>query len=313
MSGPLRTKVITAWDHTQADLSLFCKPFEMDKERMAEDMLFLQKKYAYLVPVETVEAGDIVTMRCRSSKPKFQKDSVTINVGKNLYSRELEEKLVGMAVGEEKELTVGETAVMVYILKAERNTLPELTDEFLSKNLKKIRSMTELVAWYTNAYFEDHLKQCAAEAANFLQEQALIHSKIAVDEEERRVARVGAEKTLHDMWEMNGLPLDQMTDDQAQELLGYPNAQAYIDWFADLCEKDVPYAALGYALLANDGKAPTEESYREARRKMIEEEGTPEDQLTDYTYHAYGRQVCAEHYRNVLETHAYEIIKEKLS
>lgn len=313
MSGPLRTKVITAWDHTQADLSEFCEVFVVDRDRMSEDMLFLQKKYAYLVPVEMVEVGDIVTLRCRSSKPKFQKDSVTINVGKNLYSRELEEKIVGMTVGTEKEVTVGETPVTVCILKAERNTLPELTDEFLSKNLKEIRNMEELVAWYANAYFEDHLKQYAAEAANFLQEQALIHSNIVVNEEERQMARTGAEKTLHDMWEMNGLPLDQMTDDQAQEMLGYPNAQAYIDWFADLCEKDVPYAALGYALLAADGKAPTEESYREALRRMIEDEGTPAEQLTDYTYYAYSRQVCAEHYRNVLETHAYEIIKEKLS
>ena len=29
--------------------------------------------------------------------------------------------------------------------------------------------------------------------------------------------------------------------------------------------------------------------------------------------YAYARQVCAEHYRNVLEAHDYQIIKEKLS
>lgn len=313
MSSPLRTKVITAWDHRQADLTEFCVPFEVDREQMADDILFLRKKYAYLVPVETVESGDIVTLRCRSSKPKFQKDSITVNVGKNLYSRELEAQLVGMTVGNERELTVGDTAVTVQILKAERNTLPELTDEFLSANFKEIRNMADLEAWYTNSQFENHLKQQAAEAANFLQEQVLENSEILVDEEERNLARAGAEKTLREMWEMNGLPLEQMTDEQAQELVGCPSAQAYINWFADLCEKDVPCAALGYELLAQAGNAPTEESYREARTKMIEEEGTPEEQLSDYTFHAYGRQVCAEHYREVLEAHAYQIIKEKLS
>lgn len=313
MKSPLRTKVITVWDHTQADLSEFAAAFEVDQEQMAEDILFLRKKYAYLVSVETVETGDIVTLRCRSAKPKFQKDSITVNVGKNLYSRELEEKIVGMAVGEEKELTVGDTAVTVCILKAERNTLPELTDEFLSKTFKDIHNMDELNAWYVNEQYENHLKQQASEAADFLQAQALAHSEIVVDEEERLLARAGAEKSVREMWEMNGLPLDQMTDDQAQELLGYPNAQAYINWFADLCEKDVPSAALGYELLVQAGKAPTEESYREARRKMIEEEGTSEDQLTDYTYHAYARQVCSEHYREVLEAYAYKKIKEKLS
>lgn len=313
MNELLRTKVIVAWDHRQADLSEFCTPFQVDPEQMAEDILFLRKKYAYLVPVETVEMGDIVTLNCRSQKSKFQKESISINVGKNLYSRELEEQLLGRSVGEEMELAVGDTMVTVRILKAERNTLPELTDEFLTRNFKEIHNMAELEAWYVNAQFEHHLKQQAAEAANFLQEQALAGSEIMVDEEERRLARAGAEKTLREMWEMNGLPLDQMTSEQTQELLGYPDAQSYIDWFADLCEKDVPYAALGYDLLAQEGKAPTEDSYREARRKMIEEEGTPEEQLSDYTYHAYGRQVCAEHYREVLETHAYQIIKEKLS
>lgn len=313
MNKPLRTIVIKAWDHRQADLSEFCTPFEVDREQMADDILFLRKKYASLVPVETVEAGDIVTLNCRSPKPKFQKESITVNVGKGLYSRELEEKLPGMSVGGDAELTVSDTAVTVRIIKAERNTLPELTDEFLAKNFREIHNMAELEAWYVNAQLENHLKQQAAEAANFLQEQALAGSEIAVDEEEIRLARAGAEKTLQEMWEMNGLPLDQMTDEQAQELLGHPDPQSYIDWFADLCEKDVPYAALGYELLAQEGNAPTEESYREARRKMIEEEGTPEEQLSDYTYHAYGRQVCAEHYREVLEAHAYQIIKEKLS
>lgn len=313
MSKPILTKVIAAWDYRQADISEFAMPFEVDREQLAESLLFLRKKNADLVPVEAVETGDIVTLRCRSEKPKFQKDSITVNVGKNLYSRELEAQLPGMTVGEQKDLSVGGVAVSVQVLKAERNTLPELTDEFLAKNFKEIRTMADLEAWYVNDQFENHVKQHAAEAAEFLKGQVLANSQIKVDEQERLSARAAAEKTVRDMWEMNGLPLDQMTDEQAQEILGCPNAQAYIDWFADLCEKDVPCSALGYDLLLAEGKAPTEDSYHEARRKMIEEEGTPAEQLSDYTFPAYVRQICAEHYHAVLEAYAYQIIKEKLS
>lgn len=313
MSKPILTKVIAAWDYRQADISEFAMPFEVDREQLAESFLFLRKKYADLVPVEAVESGDIVTLRCRSEKPKFQKDSITVNVGKNLYSRELEAQLPGMTVGEQKDLSVGGVAVSVQVLKAERNTLPELTDEFLCKTFPEIHTMAELEAWYANDQFENHVKQHASMAAEYLKDQVLANSQIEVDQQERQLARAGAEKTVREMWKMNGLPLDQMTDEQAQEILGCPNAQAYIDWFADLCEKDVPCSALGYDLLSAAGKAPTEESYQEALRKMIDEEGTPVEQLSDYTFPAYVRQVCTEHYHAVLEAHAYEIIKEKLT
>ena len=313
MSSPFLTKVVSAWDYRQGDLTEFCKPFVVDEEQLAESLLSLQKKYAYRATVEAVEVGDIVTLRCRSEKAKFNKDSITINVGKNLYSRELEAQLPGLTVGEEKELTADDVAVSVQVLKAERTALPELTNEFVAKNFETVQTLAELEAWYVNEQLENHIKQQAAEAAEELQRQALEKSNILVDEGERARARATGEKIMREQWELNGLPLDQMTDEQAREILGCPSAQAYIDWFADLSEKDVSYAALGYEILLAEGKAPTEESYREALRKMMKEEGVPAEHLKDYTLEAYARQMCAEHYHDVLETYAYQIIKEKLS
>lgn len=313
MSNPFQTKVIRAWDYRQGDLTAFCKPFEVDQEQLEESLLALQKKFTYLAPVETVAVGDIVTMCCRSENVRFQKDSVTCSVGKNLYSRELEAQIPGMTVGESRELTVNGAAVSVQIRKAERNMLPDLTDDFLTEHFQQVHTMQALKDWYIGQQLEAHIKQCAEEAADFLQEQALANSRISVDEEERLQARAAGEKIVREMWEFNGLPLDQMTDAQAVENLGCPTPQAYIDWFADLSEQDVFCAALGYELLHEEGKAPTEESYREAVRKMTEEEGTPAEQLKDYTFASYARQVCAEHYRNTLEAYAYQMIKEKIS
>lgn len=312
MSRPFLTKVMSPWDYRTADLSAFCIPFEADREQIEEGMLSLRKKYAYLIPVDTVELGDIVTLCCRSEKAKYNKDSVKLNVGKNLYSREIETQLVGMAVGSEKELTADGVQVNVKLLKAERTQLPELNDEFLAANLQTVHTMQELEEWYINAQLEEHLTQQAAMAADYLQECALRSSQIDVNEDERQEARAGGEKVLRDMWVLNGLPLDEIADEQAQEILGYPSAQDYIDWFSDLSEKDVSYAALGYDLLLKEGKEPTEGSYREALRKMTEEEYIPPEQLSYYTYSAYARQVCAEYYHDLLESYAYDILKEKI-
>ena len=313
MIRPLLTKVISAWDYRQSDLSEFCVPFEVDREQLAESLMFLRKKYAYRTDVNTVEIGDIVTIRCRSEKAKFNKDSITINVGKKLYSRELEAQLIGLSVGEEKDLIADGAAVSVQVLKSERTALPELTDAFVEKTFRDLHTYADLESWYINDQLEEHIKQQAALAANELKHQALKKSEILVDEGERVRARVSGEKIVREHWELNGFPLDQMTDAQAQEILGYPSAQAYMDWFADLSEEEVSYAALGYELLLAEDRIPTEESYRDAIRKMMEEEGVTEEQLKDYTFTVYASQICSEHYHNVLETYAYQFIKEKLS
>lgn len=313
MSGLLRTKVVSAWDYRQGDLTSFCQPFEVDREQLAEDLQFLRKKHSLLVPADRVEEGDIVTLCCRSEKPKFQKDSIPVNVGKGLYSRELEAQLPGLAVGDERKLTAQGAEVVVRVLKIERTVLPELTDEFVAEHFESVHTAAELENWYIGNQMEAHLRQKAAEAAEALKAQALAESVIDVDEDERAQAWAAGDRIAREHWRMNGLPLEEMTDEQAQEILGYPTAQAFADWFAGLSADEVSSAALGWELLAAEGREPTEEGYREAVRRMTEEEGVKPEDLTDYTPAAYARQVCAEHYQDVLEEYAYQIIKEKLS
>lgn len=312
MSGPIRTKVLSAWDYRQGDLTEFCVPFEADREQLAESLLFLRKKYARHVPADRVEAGDIVRLRCRSEKPKFQKDSITVNVGKGLYSRELEARLPGLAVGGEGTLTIQGAQVSFQVLEIQRTVLPELTDEFVDRTFPDLHSYRDLEDWYVNGQFEDHLQQQAAQAAEALKAQALEKSAIQADGEERARAWAEGDRIAREHWRLNGLPLEEMTDEQAREILGCPTAKDYADWFAGLTAGEVSFAALGWELLAAEGREPTEESYREALRRMTEEGTSPED-LKDYTFPAYARQICAEHYQDTLKAYAYEIIKEKLS
>ena len=313
MREGLLTRAVSAWDYRQGDLSAFCAPFAVDEEKLAESLLSLRRKHAQYLPADRVEPGDIVTLRCRSEKPKFQKDAVTVNVGKGLYSRELEAQLPGLTAGEEKTLTAEGAEVTVQALKLQRTVLPELTDEFVAGHFESVHTLAELKDWFVRQQLEEHLETQAARAAESLKDQALAKSEFLVDEEERRLVRAEGEKIVRDMWDFNGQPLDQMTGEQARELLGHPSVQSYIDWFAGLSEKDLLCAALGWELLAAEGRAPTEESYQETLRKMREEEGISPEDLADYTLSAYVRQTCAEHYNSTLQDYAYQIIKEKLS
>ncbi len=312
MAKPFQTKVISAWDYRQMDLSQFCTPFEVDREQLAESLLSVRKKYALHVPAQTVEKGDVATLRCRSARPKFQKDSVPVTVGKGVYSKELEAQLPGLSVGDQRELTVDGTPVSVQILKVERTVLPELTDEFVASTFQSVHTFSELEKWYIDQQYEEHLRGCADSAAEAMKAQVLEKSVIDVNEEERLAAWTSGDQMLREHWREIGMPLEEMTDEQAQEIVGHPSAAAFIDWFTSFLVNDLLYAALGWELLAAEGRQPTEESYREALRKK-EEDNTPPEELKAFTFSAYAQQICTEHYNNTLDEYAYQIIKEKLS
>lgn len=312
MSRPFRTKVISAWDYRQADISKYFVPFQPDREQLAESLLSVRKEHALHVPVETVEQGDLVTLRCRSEKPKFQKDSVTVSVGKGLYSKALEEQLPGLAAGEARELTVDGVPVSVQVLKIQRTVLPELTDEFVASTFQSVHTFSELEAWYINEQYETHLRDYAMAASEAIKEQVLANSVFDLDEEERLAAWNFGDREVRERWREIGMPLEEMTDEQAQEAFRRPTAKAFADWFAGLMVNEVLYAALGWELLAAEGRQPTEESYQKALRQK-QEDRTPPEVLKDFTYSAYGQQVCAEYYSSTLQEYAYQVIKEKLS
>lgn len=313
MEAPFRSRLITAYDYRLADLSDFCVPFAPDEEALAESLLSVRKKYAELAPVSVIANGDFATISCASEKAKFQKEAVDVCVGKHLYSKGLEEQLPGLSVGETAMVETEGVQVRVTVRKILRSVLPELTDAFVAKTFSTVHTVEELKGFYIDEQRENHLRQQAAWAAAALSDQVIAKSEFALDEAERLAMRKDGEDMIREHCALNGIDLAAVTDAQAIELFGFQSAAAYIEWFADICEKDIPAALLGYELLAKEGKTFTGEQYEAELMKNAEEAGMPAAELRrKFTYAAYVRQSCAEYFSNLLENYAYRYIKERI-
>lgn len=313
MEAPFCSKLLKAYGYQNVDLTSFCIPFEVDEEALAESLLFVRKKYARLEPVRVVERGDFAELSCKSEKAKFQKDAISVCVGKNLYSKELEEKLIGLPAGETAEIEIDGAVVTVTVKSIQRSVLPDITDDFVNATFETLTTVAELKEWYTNEQFKEHVKTLALQAAEAITAEVIAKSDICLDEEERLAARKSGEEILRDHWRFNGVELDSLTDEEAEEMFGYPSVSAYIDWFADLSERDICTAMLGYELLVNGGHVFTLAEYEAKLQKNAEEANMSVEALREkFTFQAFVRQKSSEYYSETLEDYAYNYIKERL-
>lgn len=311
MITPFLSKVVEMYDYKDIDCMRYVDAFVFDEEQLQVSLEFLRKKYAYRIEVQTIEKGDFATLKCSSDVKKFQKDSISLNVGKNLYSKELEEQLLGLHVGECKTLVVNENEVEVEVLKIERNELPELTDEFIDKTFIELSNYDDLIQWYKNDQKENYLLEQSKGAAEAISGEVIKKSVFEIDVQEKNEARLSGKAIIEEMWEFNGMPLDTMSDEQAMEILGYPSVQAYIDWFMDLNEKSFYESLLGYELLSQLDQVPGQEQYEQTVLQYCEEEGKTEEELKEsFTFTAFMKQTCAEKYIRVIQEHVYEKLKE---
>lgn len=313
METPFKSKLLMDYDYHNVELASFCVPFEADEETLAESLLFVRKKYARLESVQVVESGDFVTLSCESEKAKFQKNSINVCVGKNLYSKELEEKLVGLSVGKTDEIEADGAVVTVTVKDIQRSVLPDITDEFVNTTFETLATVSELKEWYINEQREEYIKIMAAQAAEAIINEVIAKSDICLNEEERLAARKSGEEVLREHWRFNGVELDSLTDEMAADMFGYPSVSAYINWFADLSERDISTAMLGYKLLVNGGHEFTHEEYEAELKKNAEEANMPMEALREkFTFQAFVRQKSSEYYNETLEDYAYNYIKERL-
>ena len=78
------------------------------------------------------ELGDTAVLKTESNLPKFNKERVTVTLGRGLYSKELEPLLIGKAVGDTVETELNGEKVKATVLELKRKQTPEPTDEMVA-------------------------------------------------------------------------------------------------------------------------------------------------------------------------------------
>ena len=75
--------------------------------------------------------GDTAVLKVTGHTPKFNKERVTVTLGRGLYNKELETALIGCTVGQSAEVLVDENPVEATILELKRKQAPAPTDEMV--------------------------------------------------------------------------------------------------------------------------------------------------------------------------------------
>ena len=101
-------------------------------------------------------AGDTAVLKVVGPIPKFNKERVTVTLGRGLYNKDLENALLDRKVGEAVEVVIDEGAVCATVLELKRKQAPEPTDEMVAQLQVKDHQGNLLT---TVADYEAHIRK----------------------------------------------------------------------------------------------------------------------------------------------------------
>lgn len=302
----LKSKLINAYDYRNVDISKFAIPLEPDHKRYERDLLNFCKAFAKKEEVSNAAEQDIVTLSCSSDNPKFQKQHLAVRIGLGLYSKELEEKIIGMTMGETKSFTVGTDLVNVCIEKIVREIIPELTDELAAKSgIPDIQTAEDARTYCRYKQYDELLEDPADEAFAYLAQHVLDHSEFELDEKELAEANAIMLRSMNDHRLFKGKTYDEVTEEEFYEAFGF-SKQTMLDNMKKTGESTLKTAVLGQKLVTLYDK--DYEEYLEKRVTAVQrpiEEMRRENTEKEFLISRYS-EFCMD----TLEKYAFKKLKE---
>jgi len=108
--------------------------FPKPEDYISEKLQAIVKKHSVSREADlTDEAvlGDIAVLRLVSPLTKFNRPSVTVNVGKNFFSLDVEQAVLGMKLNEVRKIQIDNTDVEITLIKLTRREVPEISDKMI--------------------------------------------------------------------------------------------------------------------------------------------------------------------------------------
>ncbi len=185
----MKSRIKFLADYRQAEF-----PREIDvrcpEEYVQKKLRVFTKRGKRSEPVSVLEKGDAAVLTLVSELPRFNRPMVTVAVGSGMYDKELEEQLLGRAVGETFTAHVQGTPVTVTVKQATRIIFPELTDELVAEyaasqeEMEGVKTVADFHRWVEEQYREEQREDALTAGARACIDYVLAHSKWELDEAE---------------------------------------------------------------------------------------------------------------------------------
>lgn len=268
----IKSKVVSLADYREIDLRPYAPPFTMDEEEMEAALLRLRSRHGKMVPAQSIQADDFVTLRLQGGSPRFNKESIQLRVGKGLLDRELEAQLPGLCPGEERTLCVGGETVTVTVRDVQRRELPELTDENVAAwQLEGIATVAQLRESVVEKARAQYVEDMTEALTVFLDEELCRRSTFQLDGDELAQTRREGHDMARDMLRSAGLDPDTATDDEVRSVTGGRSREEHFTFLEELMMDGLKGTAVGALLMEQENApAPTEEDYQKALQECAE-------------------------------------------
>lgn len=262
----IKTQVLTLADYRDIDLRPYAAPFSMSEEELEKEVTKYRSRYGTMEQAKTVAEGDIVSLRLQGSSPRFNKDTVQVRVGKGLLSHELEEKLIGLSLGQSTELTADGESVQVTVRDIRRCIPAPLEDAVVvSWGLEGIASAEALRQRIVNFARNQYAEDMSESLAIFLSNEVCRLSTFILDEGELEIARKEGRNMAVDMLRSSGVDPDTATDEEIQQATGGRTREEHFAFVEEICLGSVKSTAVGALLMEQEhAPIPTEAEYEEA-------------------------------------------------
>ncbi|MBR4906220.1 MAG: hypothetical protein IKZ44_05130 [Clostridia bacterium] len=225
----MKTKLhsVPDWNQTMREIGWNDAPTAADVEKRIEKELTRGRVTFIDAGNAPIGNGFRVTLRIVSKLPKFNREKVALTVGSGLYDRTVEDRLLGMRVGESAAVTVKDEPVRFTVLNAEKKHVPVLTDEMVKE--LSVEDAEDLPAYRT--YTERKLRtEYAANLCRRVLDRLKAEANMEPPSEEDVVSVIDLEyEPLRVRFSLDTLSLEEWKNDLGREEMRAFYEQIYPD------------------------------------------------------------------------------------
>ncbi len=262
----LNSTLRTFYDYRSVDISDYLKGFETDEALLQKDLNRILKAHGTRENAAVVSEGDTVTISCRSELSRFKKTNLPVIVGRGLFDREMEAKLIGAGVGQTLTLEKDGTPVEIEVIKCMHTVLPALTDENVrSFGIEGVETVSALRAHCIAKQVEGFLLEDENPdmASAYVWQEVAKHIEITRDPDEEAMMRAQAEKKRQ---EILNAPTETNEADEAIEAADTLPAEFFEQMF--LSQLDL--AVVGEELMRREGRFLTTDDYEAYIGRLVD-------------------------------------------
>lgn len=225
----MKSRVLKLWDYREAEFDREIPKPDVE-DALEKEYRRLMKRDKKVEESEIVAEDDIVTLDMHSSNPKWEKKNMMLNVGKGIFDREFEHKLVGLSKGDNL-IKIGEDEIQLQIREIKRNVYPQLSIERVLEWANSEEGNKEVVS--VNGFKEYMKNKCEKEAVlSQINEiifsvygQVYMNSEWDFDEEEFQEIYQQIIGEINLELEGKNTSYDTLTDEECKKYFDYENKE----------------------------------------------------------------------------------------